>query len=583
MGVAGLSQGTSSAVDEPPAAGCETLAAEYDWSRSEFGPREQWEPAVEAVVRTLLETTAPMAYCHGPGYAMVYNDRFAELLGSGHPGAWGQPAALSMPESWSRPGYATSVDSVFAGGPSFHDEALLDLGGRGHPRAGWAYLSGSYSAVRNSDGSVLGVLIVVTQIAPVLVLHGGADQCDQGAAQWPGAELWDQTAARHPLIWSGFRASARRTPDSAGNGEFYDVFETGDGGIAVTLGEVMGAGNAAAAVRAQVKLSLRAAALRSSDPNVIFDALDELVSHLDASGPALRGQGESSTQAQTAGSGDELLVTALLGVFDPTTGDLALASAGHTAPAIVAGPGTSGASEVPGPVAEYAQVRPGPPLGISGTRPVIPIALCQSDVLVAFTNGLIARHERSLTQGQSALLRTLSTMSATAARSISQHIVDTLIADKGPEHDCSLLVVVRQRRAHKVISVLVPPEAIAVGGVRQWARGQMATWDLDDETIASAVMGVSELVTNVMQHAGTAAKVTMELADRLLVTVEDTGTWSAPHSGRQDLSSSQGRGLALVAAVSDAMGHTSRLDGSTVWFEIEPPAISRGTHRANEI
>jgi len=581
MGVAGLSQGTSSAVDEPPAAGCDSLAVEYDWSRSEFGPREQWEPAVEAVVRTLLETTAPMAYCHGPGYAMVYNDRFAELLGSGHPGAWGQPAALSMPESWSRPGYATSVDRVFAGGPSFLDEALLDLGGRHRPRAGWAYLSGSYSAVRNSDGSVLGVLIVVTQIAPVLVLHGGANR-DQGA-HWRGAELWDQTAARHPLIWSGFRASARRTPDSAGNGEFYDVFETGDGRIAVTIGEVMGAGNAAAAVRAQVRLSLRAAALTSSDPNVIFDALDERVSHLDAGGPALRDQGGTSAKAQTAGFGGELFVTALLGVFDPTTGDLALASAGHIAPAIVAGPGTRGASELPGPVAEYARVMPGPPLGISGTRPVIPIALCQGDVLVAFTNGLIARHERSLAQGQPALLRTLSTMSATAACSISQHIVDTLIADQGPDKDCSLLVVVRQRRAHTMISVLVPPEAIAVRGVRQWARGQMATWGLDEETIASAVMGVSELVTNVMQHAGTAARVTMELADRLLVSVEDTGTWNAPHSGRQDLSSSQGRGLALVAALSDAMGHTSRLDGSTVWFEIEPLAISRKTDRANEI
>jgi anti-sigma regulatory factor (Ser/Thr protein kinase) len=572
-----LSQGTSSAVDEPPAAGCEALAAEYDWSRSEFGPRERWEPAVEAVVRTLLEATAPMAYCHGPGYAMLYNDMFAELLGPGHPDAWGQPAALSMPESWSRPGYATSVDNVFTGGPSFHDEAPRDLGGRHHPRAGWTYLSSSYSAVRNSDGSVLGVLIVVTQIAPVLVLHSGADQGDQGAARWRGAELWDQTAARHPLVWSGFRASARRTPERAGNGEFYDVFETGDGRIAVTLGEVRGAGNAAAAVRAQVKLGLRAAALTSSDPNAIFDALDELVSHLDASGPALRGQGE------TADFGGKLVVTALLGVFDPTTGDLALASAGHTAPAIVAGPRTSGASGMPAPVAEYAPVRPGPPLGKYGTRPIIPIALCQGDVLVAFTHGLIARREHGRTQGQSALLRILRTMSATAARSISQHIVDTLIADKGPEHDCSVLVVVRQRRAHTMISVLVPPEAIAVRGVRQWARGQMATWDLDDETIASAVMGVSELVTNVMQHAGTAARVTMELADRLLVTVEDTGTWSAPHSGRQDLSSSQGRGLALVAAVSDAMGHTSRLDGSTVWFEIEPPAISRKTDRANEI
>ena len=78
----GLSQGYSPEADEPPAARCVTLAAEYDWSASEFGSQDHWDPAIEAVVRALLEATAPMAYCHGAGYAMVYNDRFADLLGT---------------------------------------------------------------------------------------------------------------------------------------------------------------------------------------------------------------------------------------------------------------------------------------------------------------------------------------------------------------------------------------------------------------------------------------------------------------------------------------------------------------------
>jgi anti-sigma regulatory factor (Ser/Thr protein kinase) len=89
-----------------------------------------------------------------------------------------------------------------------------------------------------------------------------------------------------------------------------------------------------------------------------------------------------------------------------------------------------------------------------------------------------------------------------------------------------------------------------------------------EEAVAAAVLCVSELVTNVVQHAGTSARVTMELASRLLVTVEDTGTWITPRTGGQDRSASQGRGLALVAAVSDAMGHARGVDGSTVWFEI---------------
>jgi anti-sigma regulatory factor (Ser/Thr protein kinase) len=155
-------------------------------------------------------------------------------------------------------------------------------------------------------------------------------------------------------------------------------------------------------------------------------------------------------------------------------------------------------------------------------------------------------------------------------------VIDTLVGDKGLEHDCALLVVVCDSRAHEMASVLVPPHTIAVRGARRWARAQLESWGVNEQNIASAVLCISELVTNVVQHAGTAARVSMELADRLLVTVEDTGTWSAPRPGREDHSASQGRGLALVAAASEAMGHAHGADGSTVWFEI---ALDRNTAR----
>ena len=603
-----------------------TLAAEYDWCGSEFGPQDQWEPAVETVVRTLLEATAPMAYYHGPGYVMVYNDRFADLLGARHPRAWGQQAALVMPEIWSRPGYAEAVDNVFAGGLPFHDDGeMLVLTGRERSQPDWEYLARSYSAVRDSDGSVLGILVVVVEIAPVMVLVGGAEQGDQGAAKWRGIELWDETVARQPLIWSGFRAGTRSpevtvsepgqrfvaegsgqlilpingpdiagsigylgvrrhlpdvqmvtlaardqddTSETAASGAFYDVFDMPDGRLAVANGDVLGAGIAAAAVTAQVKVGLRAAALSSSDPNAIFTTLDELVRHLDRSWPAVQGHDKDSTEADRAGFGGELFVTALLGVFDPATGDLLLASAGHSPPAVVRRQTETGAPDDPGPIAEYANVDPGPPLGISGPRSVVQIVLRQGDALVAFTEGLLERHEEDPALVQSRLLQTLRTMSATAARSISQHVVDALVGDKGLEHDCALLVVVHDRRDHQMASVLVPPRAIAVRGARRWARAQLESWGVCEEILTAAVMGISELVTNVVQHAGTSARVTMELADRLLVTVEDTGMWSAPHTRREDPSASQGRGLALVAAVSDAMGHARGVDGSTVWFEI---------------
>jgi anti-sigma regulatory factor (Ser/Thr protein kinase) len=632
--MAGLSPGLSPAADEPPAAGCAPLAAEFDWSESDFGPRDQWDPAVEALVRTLVEASAPMAYCHGADYAMAYNDRFAGLLGARHPRSWGQHAALVMPEIWSRPGYAEAVAEVFDGGPSFHDDGeMLDLEGQDESHPAWAYLARSYSAVRNDEGSVLGILIVVVEIAPVLVLAGGAQPADEAAASWRGIELWDETLARRPLIWSGFRSGARPAatpvaksdqrfvadgsgksilplngPDIAGTvaysgvprhlpdvqmvtlagrdrsagetsagGDFYDVFGMPDGRLAVTIGDVKGAGGEATSVMAQIKVSLRQAALTSSDPNVIFTALDEVVGHLDrtsAARPALPGHDEDPAGVDGRGFGGELFVTALLGVFDPATGDLQIASAGHLPPAVAHPRRTEGGQPDSRPLAEYVPLRPGPPLGIPGARLVKQILLREGDALIGYTQGLLERHERDLSEGQSTLLHVLTTMSATAARSISQHVVDTLIGNAGLQHDCALLVVVHDGCAHQMASVLVPPHTIAVRGARRWAHAQLESWGIDEDVVTATVICVSELVTNVVQHAGTSARLTMELAGRLLVTVEDTGTWSAPRTRSEDPTASQGRGLALVEAISDAMGHARGVDGSTVWFEI---ALNRET------
>jgi len=623
-----LLQELSPAADEPLATGCAKLAAEYDWSKSDFGPPATWEPAVGAVIRTLVDASAPMAYCHGPRYSMVYNDRFGKLLGARHPRAWGQRAALVMPEIWSHPGYAEAIHDVFSAGNTFHDEGeMLDLSGREQSHPDWAYLARSYSPVRDSTGSVLGILVVVVEIAPVVVLAGGPGQNEPGSARWDGIELWDETAARQPLVWSGFRAGARSAevavskPDqkfvaeglgqlilpinraevagrstsspgrqrhlpevqvltlagrnqldsvgAATSGEFYDVIDLPDGRIAVTVGDVMGAGIASAAVMAQINVGLRGAALTSSDPSVIFTALDELVTRLDRSWPAPPGGDPKSGAGESAGFGGELLVTALLGVFDPATGSLLLASAGHYPPAVVRRRRADPEQHDSERRAEYAAVEPGPPLGIAGTRPVIEIVLDEGDALIGFTDGLLEHRQESLTQRQSTLLQRLTTMSATAPRSISQHVVDTMIGTGGLEQDCAMLVVVRGNWTHQMTSVLVPPHPIAVRGARRWTQAQLESWGIDEDVVADTVLSVSELVSNVVQHAGTSARVTMELAGRLLVTVEDTGTWSTPRIGREDHDAVSGRGLALVAAVSDAMGHARGADGSTVWFEIE--------------
>lgn len=695
------------------AALCAELMAQFNWHDSEFGPQEQWAPAVDAVVRTLLETTVPMAYCHGEDHAMVYNDQFAELLGPKHPSAWGQRAIATLPVPWSRFGLAEMLDTVFGGGPPARDHGeLLGLGGGRHLGRDVPQQVGSYSPVRDGDGSILGVLVVVVETIPdVRQIHalldlvtalaaavtvddvamaalqhavsalgcGTASIClrspEQGTwrvARWREIDILDEGAARLPLSWSEraegalapnlevaetglrffpeggnelilplrgteltgavgylglhrvpseaqialFEASAmlvanamvralqfearrgadalRRTllpmalpslpgvtlagryhplttdAETAGGGDFYDSFSLPDGRLAVTVGDVMGRGVAAATVMGQVRAGMRGAALSNADPSSVFIALDELVRNLDVSWPAMAESGWRSPYVGVAGFGGELFVTALIGILDPASGELLLASAGHVPPAVVRRRSGLDGSGDPHRSVELAPVEPGPPLGIPGDRPVLRLVLDDGDALVAFTEGLLKPHQQSLTVGLERLLATLGNLTSIEPRSICRLLVDDLVGPESLVDDCALLVLLRQAGVHHQASVLVPPQAGAVREARLWVAAQLAAWGLHENVTAAAVMGVSELVTNVILHAGTSAMVSLELAGRLLVTVEDTGDRGAPRrqpsEGRAAL---RGRGLALVEAISDAMGHSGGVSGSTVWFEIE--------------
>src|SRR5204862_1538469 len=64
----------------------------------------------------------------------------------------------------------------------------------------------------------------------------------------------------------------------AGNevgGDFYDVFDSGDGSWGVTIGDVCGKGPEAAAVMGVVRYTLRAAAMHEDRPSSLLSSLNE--------------------------------------------------------------------------------------------------------------------------------------------------------------------------------------------------------------------------------------------------------------------------------------------------------------------
>lgn len=113
-----------------------------------------------------------------------------------------------------------------------------------------------------------------------------------------------------------------------------------------------------------------------------------------------------------------------------------------------------------------------------------------------------------------------------------------------------------------------------IGQVRRIVSAQLRYWHLDP-LIDRASLGVTELLTNVHRHAQPDKLCTVDievLLDRLTVSVHDHDP-RIPELRDADLNATCGRGLAMVAAVSESWGvRPDGESGKVVWFTL--PALT---------
>jgi serine phosphatase RsbU (regulator of sigma subunit)/anti-sigma regulatory factor (Ser/Thr protein kinase) len=363
--------------------------------------------------------------------------------------------------------------------------------------------------------------------------------------------------------------AARYEPVSEGTvagGDFYDSFFLPDGRIAFLIGDVVGRGVMAATVMGQVRAAARGAALSNSEGSTMMAALDRVVGDLDALWPIAMPLGNERIRPGMA-FGGELFVTMLFGVVDPRTGEVELASAGHPAPAVLAGLVARGKGR---PRAERAPIAVGPPLGIGGDRPVTRLRLEVGDILLAFTDGLLERRGEDLGDGEGRLLEVLAATGPGSPRRVAQHVVDAMVETSAQEDDTAVLAVGLSPADHRRASVVVPPMPESVKAARDWTRAQLAEWGVPEGTGHTVVTCISELITNSVLHAGTESHLGLDLdSGRVSVTVADSGNRGEPLLTGAEAMAVRGRGLSLVKAISDAFGAHRTSAGTTVWFEVE--------------
>ncbi|WP_371578770.1 SpoIIE family protein phosphatase [Streptomyces sp. NBC_01314] len=124
------------------------------------------------------------------------------------------------------------------------------------------------------------------------------------------------------------------------------------------------------------------------------------------------------------------------------------------------------------------------------------------------------------------------------------------------------------------------PERIA--GARQQVRELLHDWSCGDQ-VDSAVLLVSEMLTNVLVHTDADALLVAEMTGdggkrRMRVEVTDASD-DLPHKRHPGELASSGRGLVLMDVLADAWGVDPRGDGKSIWFELyeaAPPDGSNG-------
>lgn len=127
----------------------------------------------------------------------------------------------------------------------------------------------------------------------------------------------------------------------------------------------------------------------------------------------------------------------------------------------------------------------------------------------------------------------------------------------------------------------MPADELAAGAARRFLQAALAEWSsqglpssdgFEDRLVYDATLLISELVTNAVVHAGTTVEIVCRLdADSLVIEVADRhpgrvlrGSTEQPDDHREG-----GRGLYLVAALSDVWGVTYHRDHKTVWCSFE--------------
>jgi PAS domain S-box-containing protein len=360
-----------------------------------------------------------------------------------------------------------------------------------------------------------------------------------------------------PPKLAAMEVAHRYLPTGSGadiGGDWFDVIPLSGARVALVVGDVVGHGIHASATMGRLRTAVQTLADVDLAPDELLTQLDDLVIRLDREeGPEVRGRA-----AEASG---QVGATCLYAVYDPVSRRCTMARAGHPPPALVTPDGGVRLLDLP----------PGPPLGLGGLPfEATEVQLEENSLLALYTDGLIEAADHDIEVGLGLLRQALSSP-ADALEETCDQVLRTVLAGRPADDIVLMLARTAALDAGQVRTWQLPPDPAAVARARKMAGEQLAAWGLTEAAFTTELI-VSELVTNALRYGGAPIELRLIRDSTLICEVSD-GSNTAPHLRRARVFDEGGRGLLLVAQLSDRWGTRQTPTGKTIWAEQPLPTV----------
>lgn len=322
-------------------------------------------------------------------------------------------------------------------------------------------------------------------------------------------------------------------------GDWYDAFDLPDGRIAVSIGDVTGRGTKAAAQMGKVRQTISGLSFYETDPVKLLDVAELAL---------LRRNPDS-------------LVTAIVGVLDPKTGEFIYATAGHPPPFVRRADG-------------IVLTLPchGLPLGLRSPdeeRSSMTFRLLPGDALLLYTDGLTEVNHDPIA-GEEAAKNALANLPC--GRSDVATYVREVVLPNGSRDDVALLSVKLDGEARDLSGLVRRRDVLEVKfdshdarmarDVRMFITDFLRAHGEPDVNYDSAELVLGELLGNTVRHAGGPIELHLSWTGEYpeLSMLDSGPPYEAALTVPEDPWSEGGRGLYIVGLLSRSF-HVTRLFG----------------------